>query len=242
MFADELALKDIKTFLARARAAQADRAWVQLLKAREHLILLCTSAVFAPETLTDKMPTVLVQKSYLLQEAKGFQNTDYTAETQPQIFFSEVYELSALTERLQRVERTGGLELIFPPVAVSASWAGVSAPLAGWEFIADVTSEILQEVAKTGAQLVAAAVPPAAGQPLVQQVRGRVWGSSICDPELFAEHNIAAVLEAFPAGAAFALEAAGFCKKNTRVRFLRSGNWLRLAAAFGTVLVRIPFR
>lgn len=177
-----------------------------------------TLAVFgctqAPESLIDSLPTVLVLRSFELSRAND----------------AEVDVVVTARSLLDRIARMGllGLSLELPEVTVTAAWAGVLPPPAGWQARGLIDISSLVAVAAEGVRRVAEALPDQPGEAVVKQVRAQVWGAEIA-PGL-------------PASAAFAAEALGFlaaaADAGSAARLSATATWRRLTTDHGDVLVR----
>lgn len=134
-----------------------------------------------------------------------------------------VVETRAVLDRLARLTAPP-LILPVPPVNLTAVWAGMLPPRAGWEPYGVLDAKSLRDVAIAGAVRVAEALPENPGQPLVDQARGAVWSLEIAP--------------GVPAAAAFAIDALGFLRGQDHIVMARSRNWLRLVSEHGEVFVR----
>lgn len=236
MLLDANAVPDLKVYLARLQNAQVDRVLVQVVRHGGGVSAVFAGALLAPESLLDKTPTVLAEKAYRVRvnaEAaesgprlglSSPESPESPESPQPELVLNEVYPLAALNERLAHLQRTGANVLQLPPAATTASWAGVTAPLGGWQAEGQIAASSLQQVAQQGAARIAAALPTAPGQAIVNSLRAEVWG--------------APMLPGVPAGAAFALAHLGFLEGAENARLLRHGNWVRIATSRGSAVVR----
>lgn len=134
-----------------------------------------------------------------------------------------VVETRAVLDRLARVS-DAPFGVPVPPVNLTAVWAGMLPPRAGWEPAGALEAQSLHTVAREGAERVATMLPDNPGQPLVDQARSAVWSLEIAP--------------GVPAAAAFAIDALGFLREETRVTLHRSRTWLRLSTQHGEVFVR----
>lgn len=221
-FLSVAALTDLRTFMLRQAQFTGGAVW---LIARDgsgsapdawgvvDSRLAFLAAAFAPQSLTEQMPTVLVMKSFrVVTGARGL---------------NEVFDEHAILERLERLRRTGARqETVFtlPPVSLSASWAGVTPPFTNWQRVGEVSVESLKNVAVSGSERVAAALPAQPGLAIARQIRARVWAESMFD--------------GVPAGAAFAMDAMGFLADQETATLYRAPGWSSLHSKYGTVLVR----
>lgn len=240
---DANAVPDLKVYLARLQNAQVDRVLVQVVRHGGGVSAVFAGALLAPESLLDKTPTVLAEKAYRVrvdadaaesgpglgqpqppQPSQSQSQPSQPPPPQPELVVNEVYPLAALNERLAHLQRTGANVMQLPPAATTASWAGVTAPLGGWQAEGQIAASSLQQVAQQGATRIAAALPTAPGQAIVNSLRAEVWG--------------APMLPGVPAGAAFALAHLGFLEGAENARLLRHGNWVRITTSRGSAVVR----
>lgn len=168
--------------------------------------LAMTAAPLAPQTLLDATPTVLGMR---------FVHID------PELECDLVVEAASLA--LAPGEDTA---VVLPDSALTAPWAGVSPPRAGWTDAGDIDASTLAARAQWGIAAVAEAVPASPGEDVVRAVRTDVWGRT--DDQL----------EGLPLGVAFAAFALGFIGGEERAKIRTSGPWTRLSLARGHVLTR----
>jgi hypothetical protein len=146
-----------------------------------------------------------------------------------------VVPLRAVLDRVARLlleERDPGepVQVSIPPQVTTVSWAGVTAPKTGWDFLGDEPSAPFEQAARHGIDAVAAAIPTGTGEQLVQKVRTEVWGEPIS--------GLAPGIGDVPSGAAFAGASLGFFSDAEPVRLFSAGPWLRLSTSRGHVLLR----
>lgn len=209
--ADPETMSDLRTFLARARTVEDGQARLQVVGAA----LAVYVPVLAQEAIGSTVPTVLGLRVAKLSSS--------TADG-----FVAVYELGALTDRLARVG-DADTSLPLPPAESRAAWAGITPPLAGWETLGEYDDDALAAEAEAGMHAVAEALPPNAGRPVLETVRGRIW-SAACQAGA-DDVNL-------PLGAAFAAESLGFLRPGARSRLYGQGRWQRLTSSGGHTLVR----
>ncbi|MEH3089079.1 MAG: hypothetical protein PGN24_05545 [Microbacterium arborescens] len=195
--------RDVATFAGRA-ARLGDGA-IRLQASGGVLVLTC--APLAPRSLSDATPFVLGMR---------------TAPVDPELECDLVVDASALTPD----DDASALRL--PDSAVSASWAGVSPPRAGWREDGALEAHVVSARAQWGIAAVAHRLPTAAGDDLVHLVRSDVWGQP--DDELAS----------LPRGVAFAAVGLGFIAGEERPVIRRTGAWTRLSFTRGHVLSRGP--
>lgn len=204
--ADRSTREDLRSFLQRL--VQMGEPQVRLQSRGTALAVYgCTQA---PAGILDDTPVVLVMRAYGLGEA-------------PEVPLDTVVEVRALTDRLARMSGHDVI-LVMPDTTVTAAWAGILPPHAGWVGYGEIDAGSLASVAKEGMARVAAQVPADAGDPVVQKVRRAVWGSEIAP--------------GIPASVAFAAEGLGFLAGVDRMSMAESDAWLRITAPNGHVLVR----
>jgi hypothetical protein len=222
---DVAALDDLRVFLGRA--ARIEDGSVRLIAGSG--VLAAYAAVLYPVGLLDESPTVLALRTFALMPAPGSDAPDS---------FDVVVPIGSLASRLDRVRaEVGEVPSTAEPVAArpttvslpmsvaSATWAAISPPRGGWHALPATESVLLEGVARTGIEEIAAALPEAAGEQIVRRVRTEVWGRPIPG------------LEHVPAGAGFAAFSMGFLGDEP-VRVLETGPWTRLTTVRGHVLVR----
>ena len=203
---DHASRDDLRVYLERLqRAGQAE---VRVITRGSVVAVFgCTQA---PAGIIDTVPVVLVLRSFALAEAPS-ESVDITV-------FGRAL--------LDRIARMGvlGLSLDLPDAVVSAAWAGVLPPPAGWQAAGAIDAASLVTVAEQGISQVAQALPDDPGEALVRKVRASIWGSEVAP--------------GVPAAAAFAAEVMGFLRDESVVRVSRTLTWTRLATSRGQVLVR----
>ena len=201
LFPDAPTASDVLVF-----AQRASRLGDGALRLRaEDGTLALTCAALVPRTLLEATPTVLGLRAVRVD---------------PELVCDLLVEASAL----RAADDPAALEL--PDTAVSASWAGVSAPRAGWVVDGELSAAILAARAQWGIAAVAERVPAQAGDDVVHAVRSAVWGAP--DDELGG----------LPLGVAFAAFALGFIAGQESAVIRRQGPWARLTLARGHVLTR----
>lgn len=209
--ADAETMSDLRTFLARARTVEDGQARIQVAGAA----LAVYVPVLAQEAIGGTVPTILGLR------VAGLASGDADG-------LVAVYELGALTDRLARAG-DGATELPLPPAESRAAWAGITPPLSGWTALGEYDDDALAAEAESGMRAVAEALPPNAGRPVLDTVRGRIWSAA---SQAGAEDS------GLPLGAAFAAESLGFLRSGARSRLHGNGRWLRLTSTGGHTLVR----
>lgn len=205
LFPDAPTASDVLVFAQRA-ARLGDGA--VRVKAHDGTLVL-TAAPLAPRTLIEPTPTILGMR---------------VARVDPELVCDLVVEASGLAAS------PDPCALTLPESAVTATWAGVSPPRAGWETVGEVPASALASHAQWGIAAVAEQVPTDAGDDAVHAVRAAVWGA----PD--------DALSSLPRGVAFAAFALGFIGGEETAVVRRQGPWLRLSLARGHVLTRDTVR
>ncbi|MBT1018266.1 hypothetical protein KJY77_03820 [Canibacter sp. lx-72] len=190
--------------------------------------LAVIAPVFAPQSLLQRIPTVLALKTFEISQQSAAVN--------------ETYETGAISERLARLARgcagqnqgsdaqhSGecNTELVLPPAPLPVAWAGITPPFRGWQQTGIVAAASLLTVAREGSAQVARLLPEQPGSAITEKIRAQVWGAQ--------------VLPGVPAGAAFALTAMGFLSDTAAdavVTLYSAPGWVRLQTESGAVLIR----
>lgn len=205
LFPDAPTAADLLVFAQRA-ARLGDGA-VRLKAAGGTLAVTC--APLAPQSLLEATPTVLGMR---------------VMQVDPELVCDLVVDATALASTADP------LALALPDSAVTAAWAGVSPPRAGWTTEGELSASTLAARAQWGIAAVAETVPKDAGEDAVRAVRASVWGAP--DAEL---HGL-------PLGVAFAAFALGFIAGEEVAGIRRSGPWTRVSFTRGHVLARSTVR
>lgn len=219
--ADRATRDDLQNFLQRLARLGEPEVRMQV-RGSALAVYGCTQM---PAGITDDAPLVLAMRAFEVTAAVDDTDAEDAAAAglAASISVDTVVEVRALTDRLARLEGDD-TELSLPDTTVSAAWAGVMPPLAGWEPVGAIDAGSLAVVAAEGMARVAAAVPTDAGDPVVKRVRREVWGSEVAP--------------GIPAAAAFAAEGLGFLAGVDRLRVATSRAWTRLSGPNGHVLLR----
>jgi len=212
VLADAQVAADLRTFVSRARAA--DDGAVHL--SASGTVLAAYVCLMRPRFLGEAVPTILGMRTMRLAEPAEVELT---------------VPLGSVADRLARMAGDD-VVLPLPPTHVTESWAGVLPPRGGWARDGELSSALLEEAARSGAQQIAAAVPADAGRPVVEGLRSAVWGTPLEGPAVPI-----GMVPQLPAGAAFAALTLGFLDGQD-VPVFSSGRWLRLSTSRGHVLVR----
>ncbi|MBG6107177.1 hypothetical protein [Frigoribacterium sp. CG_9.8] len=214
---DSLSLGDLQVFLSRAQRVEDGS--VRLIAGSG--VLAVYVAVLVPAGLLDQSPTVLGLRTFALAAA------DVTVPDS----FDAVVPVRSLLERLNRlqsgiIDPTAAVTVSLPMQVNTVTWAAISPPRGGWKALESVEASVLEAVARSGIDEVAAAVPTGIGEQLVHRVRSEVWGQPITG------------FEYVPAGAAFAGLSLGFLGGEEPIRIYETGPWTRLTSPRGHILVK----
>lgn len=209
---DSLALNDLHVFLGRA--ARIEDGSVRLIA--DSGVLAVYVAVLYPIGLLDETPTVLGLRTFALTSTDSFD------------VVVPVQSLQLRVERAQSevTDASAAVTLSMPMEVHTVTWAAISPPRGGWTPLQGTDGTLLEEVARSGIDEVAAAIPSGTGEQIVQRVRSDVWGKPISG------------LEHVPAGAAFAALSLGFIGEADSVSIYETGPWTRLTTRRGHVLVK----
>ena len=203
-FGDERALADFATFVGRARQVREEGAVrLQVMGG----LLLTTVAVLDGSGLMGE-GTVLGLRVVPVA---------VTADLDATVSFASISD---------RLARGGGAVLPVPPVTVSVPWAGLTPPRGGWEPVGSLPSSDVDAIARQGISAVAEGSPAAAGGPVVEALRRRVWSAmSDTRPPIVA-------------GLALGAHVLGFTVAGSTASVSANGRWTRLSTSQGHVLVR----
>ncbi|MBO3129137.1 hypothetical protein [Dermatophilus congolensis] len=206
--ADEDALSDVATFVARARVLVPD-GYVRLQTAGS--VLMSSVLVRSGSGLLGS-GTVVGMRGTALGQAVGA--LDVTV------------DLSAVADRLARMRGAGWLRLDVPPVLRQAPWAAVSPPRGGWSVIGEFAGEDVAFVAESGLARVQRERDGGADAAALTALDKQVWDESVGEG-----------MGQFRAALALGVHALGFGGQGP-VRLLRHGSWTRLSTAAGDVIGR----
>ncbi|WP_336631222.1 MULTISPECIES: hypothetical protein [unclassified Microbacterium] len=201
LFADAPSAADALTFARRA-ARLGDGA--VRLKAEGGLLLM-SAAPLAPRSLMESTPTIIGMRAVRVD---------------PEL----VCDLVVPGSGLAVADDPSALEL--PETAVTATWAGVSAPRSGWSAVGTLSAATLAERAQWGIAAVAETAPTDAGEEALHAVRASIWGAAD------------GPLDDLPLGTAFAAFALGFIGGEESAEVRTNGPWTRVSLARGHVLTR----
>lgn len=205
-FAEAAALQDLSTYIKRGKRINEHGIRLQAVGK----VLAAWLPVMTPSTLTSRIPAVLGLRTIALAEETAADAT---------------VELASITERLARMN-PAEVHLPLPPSRINVAWAAVTPPRSGWEPVGTVADDQLRTTAQQGIAEVAEAVPEAAGAPVVEQVRERVWSRPV-------DYDA-------PAGAAFGALSLGFLgnQPDAVTTVHTNGKWVRLSSVGGFILSR----
>ncbi|MEO7070758.1 MAG: hypothetical protein ABI131_09735 [Nostocoides sp.] len=135
--------------------------------------------------------------------------------------------LAAVTDRTARPnQHAGPVQFALPPVTVHPQWAALAPPRSGWEPVAEVTSDLVNIIARQGISDVTVGSPEGSRAAAVASLRHRIWTTmSDTDPAL-------------PAGLALAAYGLGFVVDGEPLRLFAHGRWARLSSSVGHALIR----
>ena len=153
-FPDLRGLDDLRTYVARAKAADDDgaiRLQAQGQTLAAYVGVLPGSGLMAEGVVIGLRVMPLGAPAHL----------DTTV------------SLAALTDRLAR---GSGTTLSIPPMTVNVAWAAMAPPRGGWELVGAVTADEVYAVARQGIQEVTSGAPADAGGAAVAALRKQVWG------------------------------------------------------------------
>jgi hypothetical protein len=208
-FPDPQGLDDLRTYVARAKAADEDGA----------IRLQATGQTLAAYV-------GVLPGSGLMAEGVviGLRAMPLAAPVELDVTVA----LAALTDRLARET---GPTLSVPPVTVRVAWAAMAPPRGGWERVGAVSADELYAVAREGIEEVASGVPADAGGAAVAALRKQVWGRlTTTTPPVPAGGAFAAYALGFmgaPGGGT-----------DSSVTVWAHGRWTRLSTPAGHVLIR----
>ncbi|MDT0214688.1 hypothetical protein Q9R29_12415 [Rothia sp. ARF10] len=235
VLADAESLQDLGRYAARARALDADGA---LRLQAVGPVLAAWVCVLPGSGLMGTGTTLGLRTSALAVPVE----------------LDVVVPLAAVSDRVARPGERAVLPV--PPMTMSAAWAAVSPPRAGWQVVGSVGSEALQLVASGGIAEVADGTPEGAGSAAVAALRERVWGrmvplaSTTADPVVDVAGDLARTNgdgvggdkgpggPTYPAALAFAAYALGFLTLGGESTLATNGRWTRLTTPAGHALTR----
>ncbi|MHA7155145.1 hypothetical protein [Arthrobacter sp. TMN-50] len=178
VFVEPLVVADLRTFIARARAAEDGAVRFQASGS----VLAAYICILRPRILGEATPTVLGLRTMPLATPARVDTT---------------VALASVSDRLARMGESDVVMQI-PPTTVTESWSGVLPPRAGWEPRGDLSSDLVETAARNGIREVAETVPNNPGALIVNSARGAIWGRSIED--LSVEVPAGAAFGAFALG------------------------------------------
>ncbi|WP_406831476.1 hypothetical protein ABEG17_01445 [Pedococcus sp. KACC 23699] len=155
-FPDAPGLDDLRTYVARAKAADDDGA-IRLQAAGATLAAYV--GILPGSGLMGEGAVIGLRVMPLAEPA----DVDTTV------------SLASVTDRLAR-EGSGSTTLPLPPTTVSVGWAAMAPPRSGWERVGAVSAEDVYTVAREGIAEVASGAPADAGSQAVTALRRHVWG------------------------------------------------------------------
>lgn len=153
-FPDAQGLDDLRTYVARAKAADDDGA----VRLQASGTTLAAYVGVLPGSGLMGEGAVIGLRAMPLAEPAELDTT---------------VSLASVTDRLAR---EGGTTLSVPPTTVSVGWAAMAPPRGGWERVGALTAEEVYAVAREGIAQVASGTPADAGGAAVTALRRHVWG------------------------------------------------------------------
>ena len=153
-FPDPQGLDDLRTYVARAKAADEDGA----IRLQATGPTLAAYVGVLPGSGLMAEGVVIGLRAMPLAEPADLDVT---------------VPLAAVTDRLAR---EGGTTLSVPPVTVRVAWAAMAPPRGGWERVGAVAADEMYAVARQGIEEVASGAPADAGGSAVAALRRQVWG------------------------------------------------------------------
>lgn len=155
-FTDPQGLDDLRTYIARAKAADEDGA----IRLQASGTTLAAYVGVLPGSGLMGEGAVIGLRAMPLAEPAEIDTT---------------VSLASVTDRLARDDPQGAT-LSLPPTTVSVGWAAMAPPRSGWERVGAVTAEDVYAVAREGIAEVASGAPSDAGGQAVAALRRHVWG------------------------------------------------------------------
>jgi hypothetical protein len=152
-------MRDLRTYIGRARAAQDGAARLQAIGG----VLAAYVCILAPRVLGENMPTVLGLRTMPLRKPAQLDTT---------------VALASVSDRLAHIA-DDDVVLPVPPTTVTEIWAGVLPPRSGWEPQGTVSTDLLLAAASEGIREVAESVPQSPGAIMVNNARGIIWARPI---------------------------------------------------------------
>ena len=216
IFPDVQGLDDLRTYVARAKAADDDGAI--RLQARGQTLaayvgVLPGSGLMAEGVVIGLRAMPLATPAHL----------DLTV------------SLAALTDRLAREV---GTTLPIPPMTVNVAWAAMAPPRGGWERVGALTADEVYAVASQGIEEVASGAPAGAGGTAVAALRKQVWGRlTSTTPPVPAGGAFAAYVLGFVVKGQGVASSQG-AAPGSEVTVWAHGRWTRLSTPAGHVLIR----
>ncbi len=153
-FPDAQGLDDLRTYVARAKAAD-DEGAIRLQASGTTLAAYV--GVLPGSGLLGEGAVIGLRAMPLAERAE----VDSTV------------SLASVTDRLARDDAT---TLSLPPTTVRVGWAAMAPPRSGWERVGAVSAEEVYAVAREGIAEVASGAPSDAGGQAVAALRRQVWG------------------------------------------------------------------
>lgn len=153
-FPDARGLDDLRTYVARAKAADDDGA----IRLQVSGTTLAAYVGVLPGSGLMGEGAVIGLRTMPLAEPAQVDTT---------------VSLASITDRLAR---GGDATLSLPPTTVNVGWAAMAPPRSGWERVGAITAQDVYAVAREGIAEVTSGAPSDAGGQAVTALRRHVWG------------------------------------------------------------------
>lgn len=157
---DERDVRDLETFVARARRVEPSGA----IRLAAHGSVLAATVCLVPGSGLLGEGTVLGMRVGALAEEADL---------------DVVVPFDAVTDRLARMRREAGTRFAVPPMTVAPPWAALSPPRSGWDPRGIVPPEDLRNGALAGIDEITAGAPAGSGAAAVADLRRRVWSRAL---------------------------------------------------------------
>lgn len=236
-FEDELARRDLATFLGRA--GRIEDGAVRIIGADG--VVSVWVPILRPQGILDASPTVLGMRSFRARVEHAGPGDERGGA------FDAAVPLRGLLDRLARAGDAGDADardgagpgaasLPVPPDRVLESWASMTPDRAGWERVGSIPTDELVRAAEEGIAAVAEAVPGNLGTLLVERVRTSVWEREL-DAVAFDDPANERGFARPTAGAAYAAYSLGFLAPGRTATIAQQGRWLLVATERGNVVL-----
>jgi len=231
-FEDELAKRDLATFLGRA--GRIEDGAVRIIGGDG--VVSVWVPILRPQGILDASPTVLGMRSFRARVEHAAAGDERGGA------FDVTVPLRGLLDRLARTGETDAgderdaASLPVPPDRVLESWASMTPERSGWERVGAIPTDELVRAAEEGIAAVAEAVPGNLGTLLVERVRTSVWEREL-DAVSFDDAANERGFARPTAGAAYAAYSLGFLSPGRTATIAQQGRWLLAATERGNVVL-----